>query len=135
MNQYFDDPEFEAVLAQCTEDILRGHRTLDECLQTYPHYAAQLKPLLLTGIITRRMKPPQMSSQSVAALEARLKTMKVQKRPVQRRRGLSYGLSRLAAVLVIALILAFGSSAGLVAASSNSIPGDPLYGIKRLWEA
>ncbi len=136
MNEYFDDPEFEAILAQCTEDILRQHRTLDECLQTYPHYAAQLKPLLLAGMMTSRLKAPQLSTQSVNALELRLRSqMKQQKRLPQRRSGLSYGLSRLAAVLVIALLLAFGSGAGLVAASSNSIPGDPLYGIKRLWEA
>jgi hypothetical protein len=61
--------------------------------------------------------------------------MKQQRRIPQRRTGLSYGLTRLAAVLVVALLIAFGSGAGLVAASSNSLPGDPLYGIKRLWEA
>ncbi len=132
MNEYFNDPEFEAVLAQCTEDMLRQHRTLDECLQTYPHYAAQLKPLLMAGMMTNRLKAPQMSSQSVNALESRLRTQIKQQK---RRSGLSYGLSRLAAVLIIALLLAFSSGAGLVAASSNSIPGDPLYGIKRLWEA
>ncbi|MBI1279600.1 MAG: hypothetical protein GC179_15845 [Anaerolineaceae bacterium] len=136
MNQYFDDPDFQSVLAQCTEDILRQHRTLDECLKTYPHYAARLKPLLLASMMTSRLKAPQMSAQSVDALEARLRTqMKRQRRMPLRRTGLSYGLSRLAAVLVIALLLAFGSGAGLVAASSNSLPGDPLYSIKRLWEA
>ena len=54
----------------------------------------------------------------------------------QRRTGLAYGSeppsSRAGDRL---LLIAFGSGAGLVAASSNSIPGDPLYGIKRLWEA
>ena len=137
MSQYFDDPEFDAVLAQCMEDLLRQHRTLDECLQTYPHYAAQLKPLLMAGLMTNRLKPPQLSPDSVNALEMRLRAqMKQQRRVTQpRRTGLSYGLSRLAAVLVVALLIAFGSGAGLVAASSNSLPGDPLYGIKRLWEA
>jgi hypothetical protein len=43
--------------------------------------------------------------------------------------------SRLAAVLAIAFLLAFGSGAGLVVASANTVPGDALYGIKRLWEA
>ncbi len=136
MNQYFDDPEFDAVLAQCVEDILRQHRTLDECLKTYPHYAAQLKPLLLAGMMTSRLKAPQFSSQAVNVLEMRLRSQMKRQKPLSKRRtGLSYGMSRLAAVLVIALLLAFGSGAGLVAASSNSIPGDPLYGLKRLWEA
>jgi hypothetical protein len=44
-------------------------------------------------------------------------------------------ISRLAASVAVVLLLAFGSGAGLVAASSNSVPGDPLYGVKRLWEA
>ncbi len=136
MSQYFDDPEFDAILAQCTEDLLRQHRTLEECLQTYPHYAAQLKPLLLAGLMTNRLKPPQLSADAVDSLEMRLRAqMKQQKRVPRRRSGLAYGLSRLAAVLVVALLIAFGSGAGLVAASSNSLPGDPLYGIKRLWEA
>ncbi len=136
MSQYFDDPEFDAVLAQCTEDLLRQHRTLEECLQTYPHYAAQLKPLLIAGLMTSRLKPPQLSTEAANALEMRLRgQMKPQRRVPQRRAGLSYGLSRLAAMLVVALLLAFGSGAGLVAASSNTLPGDTLYGIKRLWEA
>ncbi|MBA3874531.1 MAG: hypothetical protein H0X30_35830 [Anaerolineae bacterium] len=136
MSEYFNDPEFDSILAQCLEDVQRKHRTLDECLQTYPHYAAQLKPLLLAGLMTTRLKGPQLSTPSVDALEMRLRAqMKRQRMPQQRRTGLAYGLSRLAAVLVVALLIAFGSGAGLVAASSNSIPGDPLYGIKRLWEA
>ena len=137
MNPYFDDPEFDLILAQCMEDVQRQHRTVDECLQTYPHYAAQLKPLLLTGLMTTRLKALQLSTPAVNALEMRLRAqIKPHKRLSQQRRtGLSYGLSRLAAVLVIALLLAFSSGAGLVAASSNSLPGDPLYGIKRLWEA
>jgi hypothetical protein len=133
MNEYFDDPEFDAVLAQCTEDVLRQHRTVEECLKTYPHYAAQLKPLLLAGLMTSRLKAPQLSAQSVSSIEAKLRQQT--RRPAQRRTGLSYGLTRLAAVLVVALLIAFGSGGGLVAASSNSLPGDPLYGIKRLWEA
>jgi hypothetical protein len=136
MNQYFDDPEFDSILAQCMEDVQRQHRTLDECLQTYPQYAEQLKPLLMAGLMTTRLKSPQLSQSSVDALEMRLRAqMKQQRRVPRRRSGLTYGLTRLAAVLVVALLIAFGSGAGLVAASSNSLPGDPLYGIKRLWEA
>jgi hypothetical protein len=44
-------------------------------------------------------------------------------------------ISRMAASVAIVLLLALGSGAGLVAASSDSLPGDTLYGIKRLWEA
>ncbi|MCA0454421.1 MAG: hypothetical protein LCI00_10640 [Chloroflexi bacterium] len=136
MNEYYDDGEFAAVLAQCMEDVQRQYRTLDECLQTYPQYAERLKPLLLTGMITARLKRPQLSKPSAAAIEKRLRAeMQPQVRRSTRRTSAGYGLRRLAAVLVIALFLAVGSGAGLVSASSNTLPGDSLYGIKRLWEA
>lgn len=136
MNEYYDDVEFAAVLAQCMEDVQRQYRTLDECLQTYPQYAERLKPLLLTGLMTARLKRPQLSNISAAEIEKRLRAeMQPQVRHSTRRASAGYGLRRLAAVLVIALFLALGSGAGLVAASSNTLPGDPLYGIKRLWEA
>lgn len=136
MNEYYDDPQFAAVLSQCMEDVQRQYRTLDECLQTYPQYADRLKPLLVAGLITTRMARPQLSNKSVAALENRLRAeVQTSPRRPQRRTSTGYGFRRLAAVLVIALFLAVGSSAGLVAASANTLPGDPLYGIKRLWEA
>ncbi len=136
MNEYFDDPQFDAVLAQCMEDIQRQYRTLDECLQTYPQYAELLKPLLLTGLMTTRLQRPQLSTKAAASFESRLRAeMQTHPRRPQQRTSAGYGFQRLAAVLVIALFLALGSGTGLVAASSNTLPGDPLYGIKRLWEA
>lgn len=129
-------PSFDDILAQCLEDVQRRHRTVEECLNTYPEQAAELKPLLLAGLMTARLNTPQMSETSVAALETRLNRLSAQTAAahIQRPSAAGFAWGRLAAIIAIVLLLAFGSGAGLVAASSNSLPGDSLYTIKRLWE-
>lgn len=132
-------PDLDDILAECLDAILRRERTLAECLALYPEYAEALRPLLQVGLLTAHLKTSPMPAASVDALEARLRQLPLPKPaapiPTAPRRGVIFALSRLAAVLIIALIVAFGSGAGLVAASSNTIPGDPLYAIKRIWEA
>jgi hypothetical protein len=126
-------PEFDDILAQCLDDVLRGQKSLAECLTAYPAYAVDLKPALQIGLLTARLKSPEMSSQSVDALEMRLWA---QMRPAQSRNiiRLPLGISRLAAAIAVIFILTLGSGAGLVAASADDLPGDTLYGVKRLWE-
>lgn len=138
MTAYTDLPDLDDILADCLDALLRRERTLADCLAMYPEHAEALRPLLLAGLLTARLKAPPMPAASVDALEARLRDLPLPKpaAPISTaRRGFTFTLSRLAAVLAIALIVAFGSGAGLVAASSNTLPGDPLYAIKRIWEA
>lgn len=123
------------IVARCVEDVVRGYRSVEECLQVYPEQAEELKPLLLTALLTARLKGPQMGSEAVQALEARLRREMPKARRATRAQGLRYSAGRLAAMVAVVVLLAFGSGAGLVAASANTLPGDPLYGIKRLWEA
>ncbi len=121
--------DLDAVLAECLEETLAGRRTVADCLARYPDLADDLKPLLEMALLTARLKSPRLPEARVAALETRLRAqMRPQRRPA------AAGISRLAAGLLLGFLLAFGSGAGLVAASSSSLPGDPLYGIKRLWE-
>lgn len=145
MNETGGIPTFDDILARCLEDVVRRHRTVEECLNTYPEQAAELKPLLLAGLMTARLNTPQMADAQVAALETRLKTLAATVPPFYQEKsgtrstrysasaGFAWG--RLAAIIAIVMLLALGSGAGLVAASSNSLPGDPLYGLKRWWEA
>jgi hypothetical protein len=119
--------------------MLRGQKTLEECLQAYSDYASELKPALQIGLLTMRLKSPAMPAESVAALENRLRaqTSPAQARQPQPRNifRLPLGISRLAAAIAVIFILALGSGAGLVAASADDLPGDSLYGVKRLWES
>jgi hypothetical protein len=127
-------PELDAILDECLDDVLHGRRTIADCLAQYPDYAADLKPALQMGLLTARLKSPAMSAERVDALEAKLRAG-ARPAAVVERAPVFASFSRLAAVLAIAFLLAFGSGAGLVAASANTVPGDALYGIKRLWEA
>ncbi|MBL8156517.1 MAG: hypothetical protein JNM70_20220 [Anaerolineae bacterium] len=138
MTAYTDLPDLDDILADCLDALLRRERTLADCLAMYPEHAEALRPLLQVGLLTARLKSPPMPAASVDALEARLRDLPLPKPAApmpSARRGFTFALSRLAAVLIIAVIVAFGSGAGLVAASSNTLPGDPLYAVKRLWEA
>ncbi len=124
-------PDLDQILAECLDDVLDGRRTVADCLQQYPDQAAHLRPALAAGLLTARLKKPELSPQAVAALEDRLR--QEQAAP---RRGvvLPLAFSRLAAALFIMLLLTLGGG-GLVAASADDVPGDALYGLKRLWEA
>ncbi len=134
-SQTFDD-----ILALCLDDLLRGNRTLAECLDAYPNDADELRPALQIALLTIHLKSPEMPEDRVDALERRLRTGMSPPVPIAPARSrtiqlLPLGLSRLAAVLLIGFILALGSGAGLVAASADDLPGDTLYGVKRLWES
>jgi hypothetical protein len=135
VNQGRPSTELDDILAICLDNLLRGEKTLAECLRDYPQYADELKPALQVAFLTMRLKPAEMPAKGVDALEMRLRAqMGGSSRPSVIPVNTVFGLSRLAAVILITFFLALGSGAGLVAASADDLPGDPLYGIKRLWE-
>ncbi|MEO8610512.1 MAG: DUF5667 domain-containing protein [Chloroflexota bacterium] len=138
MNELRLSPEFDNILADCLDAVLLGQQTIADCLHAYPDYADELKPALQIGLLTARLKSPEMAAEQVDALEMRLRaqmsTAPARPRNISNISRLPLGLSRLAAVVAVVFILALGSGAGLVAASADDLPGDPLYGVKRLWE-
>jgi hypothetical protein len=40
--------EFDVILEECVDLIASGESSLEECLSSYPEYAAQLEPILIT---------------------------------------------------------------------------------------
>lgn len=139
MNEPHLSPEFDDILAECLDAVLHGNQTIAECLRAYPNYADELKPALQIGLLTARLKSPEMAAERVDALEMRLRAQSTQMsaarpRNVSNISRLPLGISRLAATIAVIFILALGSGAGLVAASADDLPGDALYGVKRLWE-
>ncbi len=130
-------PQLDDILEACLDDVLARRKTIDEATSAYPEYAAELKPALRIALMTSRLKSPAMSADRAAALEKQLRAAMPPARrsvPVQPARRVPVAFSRLAAIIAIAFLFAFGSGAGLVAASADDLPGDSLYGIKRLWE-
>lgn len=140
MNDARTNPEFDALFDECLRDVLRGSRSIDDCAAAYPHYADDLRPALQAGILTARLKAPQMSAASVDLLEMRLRAqMQMQASSISEEKVIRPArwlpLSRAAAIFLIVFLASLGSGAGAVAASANAVPGDWLYGLKRLWEA
>ena len=137
MNQAYLPPEHDDILEQCLGLILSGQQTVEDCLARFPEIAADLKPALQVARFAAYLETPRMEAAPVEALEIRLR---VQMESPRQPRNLIFfqrmmPISRLAAGIIIVFLVAFGTGAGTVAASANSMPGDPLYGVKRLWEA
>ena len=135
MNEPHANPELEFILDACLVDILRGEQTITGCLEQYPHYAEELKPALEVAVLTARLKSPEMPSASVDALEQRLLQQAQTQYPARVIRPQFRQWSKLAAMIGITLLCLLGAGGGTVAASANTVPGDTLYGIKRLWES
>lgn len=134
MNKEQNFREFDSLLNECLDAVLAGELTIEGCLERYPQYADLLRPELQAAVLVSRLKSPQLAESSVQDLEARLRTRMQTPRPrnVIHIAGLTF--SRAAAAVMIVFLLIFGSGAGVVAASANTIPGDTLYPVKRLWE-
>ncbi len=124
--------------------LLQDRRTLEECLAAYPQYAADLKPLLQTALLTRRLKKPVLNEDRVAALEERLMqafpaapaldetTPRRMARPSKTL--FPAWMGRTAAIMLLVFLATLGTGGTTVAASANSVPGETLYSVKRAWE-
>ena len=131
--------DFARILDDCITKIQSGERTLDDCLQAHPQHAEALAPLLEVARSTRTQLSPQgpdetfvetskirVMNQIRAAQKARL-TPKPE--PVRRLKWILRPAFALMSFLVVIALLA--TSAGAVYASSNALPGDALYVVKR----
>lgn len=137
---------FDDTLNLSLHALLHERQSLETCLEQYPHYAAELKPLLQTALLTQRLKKPVMSEARIAALEERLMRAfpampdQIEETPTQpapvRRPIIRFPewLGRSAAIVALVLLATLGTGGGTVAASAHSVPGETLYGVKRAWE-
>lgn len=124
-------PEVNSILAECIEAVTSGERTVQECLDAFPQHASWLRAPLQTALHLSRLETPAMSQDAVKRLEYRLR----QKSPRKPRMLCLPAITqRAAAIVVLVLVLVFGSGGGIVYASSDSLPGETLYDVKRWWE-
>jgi hypothetical protein len=136
------DPE--SVLNDCLDRLARGD-TLVACLFSYPAEADWLAPLLSMAARLQAPDGPTLPVGAFSAGEARLLAQAAALRarqkemPPTRRMampGLLVGARRLVAAVMASLVLLLGVlSAGTVSAASSSLPGSPLYPVKRATEA
>jgi hypothetical protein len=134
MDNKKDTLEFYTVLNDCVDAVLKGNRTIEECLAAYPIHAKQLTKDLQMAVLVRRLKSPRMDSTAMAGLEDRLRAQIITPQKSKVIRFRMPAISRAAATILLMFTVLLAGSGGIVAASSNSQPGDNLYTVKRAWE-
>jgi hypothetical protein len=113
-------------------DALAAGQTLEDCLRRYPAHVSALRPMLEAGLLVRQAAP-MATEVMVAQRNARQRfegalaaSMPARRQPYPFQRW-----ATLAAGLLLAFILLTG---GAAFAAQSSLPGDPLYGLKRFTE-
>jgi uncharacterized protein DUF5667 len=122
------------ILEICLERMRAGD-SVAACLQDYPHCADELAPLLKTADYARRVPPPQLSPAARQAIQRQLRSAVVGRAPRRRATTSWYRTPVLRfSALLLAIVLAIGGGAVGVAAAQSSLPGSPLYSVKRAGE-
>lgn len=144
--------DFENILDKCIAQIRSGEADVASCLNKYPEYAAQLRPLLEIAVLLHREPQPQPRPEALSRGERLLQDRVAEKRSSKAVKGRLAGAIRdriglgenaprrsplppmrwrLRWVAIVAGIVAFISiGGGVIAASSYSMPGDFLYPVK-----
>jgi hypothetical protein len=142
---------FDAILDECLSRLAAGD-SVEACLEWCPPQADQLKPLLKVAAGLRALPVPE--PRSVAVEAGRQRMLAAYRRQQTAKIVGASSISRLAArirdfflpvdrlhttqifrlaVAAVLLVLLVGANLAVVA-SAGTIPGDPLYRVKRSWE-
>ena len=113
---------------ECLERLLVKGETIEQCLQSYPEQAANLRPLLQTALATRKAVAIQPRPDFKARARYQFHSA-LQEVVSRRRRPFLSWLPRWATVVAIALGVLM-SGGGTIAAASYSMPDNPLYSVK-----
>lgn len=123
-----NNKELDNILDECLKRLLIKGETIEQCLNSYPEYAVELKPLLETTVVTQKalaIEPrPEFKARARYQFQSALREPKPQ-------RVLPFFNWRSQWVMAIAITLAvLLSGGGTVAAAGNSMPDSPLYPVK-----
>ena len=120
--------ELDNILDECLERLLVKGETIEQCLQSYPEQAANLKPLLQTALATRQAVAIQPPAEFKARARYQFRSA-LQEAVSPRKRPFLSWLPRWATVATIVLgVLLMGG--GTIAAASYSMPDNLLYPVK-----
>ncbi|MFA7230545.1 MAG: hypothetical protein WC071_04690, partial [Victivallaceae bacterium] len=123
--------DIEKNLDLCIEKRRLENISIDEVLKDYPQHAGELRPLLE---LTDKLNALPAPTPSVEMLLQRIAELSLNKeRPAHREkkwRAMTNVMLRVAAVVVLILSIGIGSAY----ASTDALPGDLLYPLKRLTE-
>jgi hypothetical protein len=121
------EKEFENILNECLDRLIKGE-TVASCLARYPEHAAELEPLLKTAEEARLAATlqPRAEFRQRAANEFQSAIRNLPSK--QPRNAFRWQLRWVIPVAAILVILLGGT--GTVVAAANSLPDNPLYGVK-----
>jgi hypothetical protein len=121
-------------LESCIQVLEQGG-TVEECLNRFPTFADELRPLLEQVITQRRWNLSPVPGNAVTDGRVRVLNRAALLRQSKQPLALTLHAWRLAVIplLVLAFLIITGN--GLMTASANSLPGDSLYPLKRSVEA
>ncbi len=132
-----NDEHLDAILIECLEALEAG-ATGEELLARYPAEVAQLGPALRVaarlsgwGDKTRSAAPVALAQERSAFL-ARAALMPAEGRLVARLGWFLRSRPVMSLLVTLAALIAVGG--GVFGVSAASVPGDPLYGVKRSFE-
>jgi hypothetical protein len=132
--------DLEAILDECLHDVSTRDESVERCLQRYPQRAGQLAPLVQMADRIWKTNHPTLSVPSTKVIEQRLlkRAAELRQSRAQPSLGsLAFSLRPLltvAATLIVVLAFVLAGGGGIVYASTDSLPGSPLYGVKRATE-
>lgn len=119
--------EVSTILDQCLERLFNGE-SVEQCLESYPEHAAELRPLLETASAASQALDIEASEEFKARARYQLRA-EMDRQPARRR---WFAFDRqprwvMVALVVMAIVLA---GSGTVAAADDSMPDSPLYPVK-----
>jgi hypothetical protein len=112
-------------------------KALEECLASYPKEADNLRPLLMASQETLSLsstEPDPKFKQAARARFDRVLSERVRSKPRRQWLPALHWKLKGWATAAAALLVFFSVGAGTVQASSNSVPGQPLYPVKEATE-
>lgn len=126
-----NDRQIVGVFNECFESLLIKNEPIDACLARYPQHAKELKPLLETTQAAKAASSisPDATFRARARYEFR-KALYDKMSRKERPPALAWRW-RWATIASTASVLLLTSMGVVVAASSGSMPGQPLYQVKR----
>jgi hypothetical protein len=120
--------EFDNILNECLERLLFRGETIEQCLQSYPEQAAELKPLLETALVAKKASAIQPRAEFKARARYQFRSA-LQEIASRGSRPFWGWFPRWATVVTIVLVLLLVGG-GTVIAAGNSMPDNTLYSVK-----
>ena len=123
--------QLHTIFDKCLESLLTGQETVEQCLQRYPEYAAELEPMLRTAMFVNHAVDVKPSEDFRARARYQLQTMMAESKVPKRK--IAYVPRWAVAVCTVLLVFILGG--GTVLAADGTMPGNPLYAVKLFTES